>query len=225
MSVTSISAMPAGRDQLGQVLGHGADEADLDVAEVLGPGRCQGVPVVGLHADVGGDVLPPGPAEGLVVASYCAITRFTRSSYPWSNSWLPTDETSRPGLVERVDRRLVLRDERLERRGADQVTGGREHRVGVLAPQLLDRTGQHRGAGRRRGRVVLQIDRGSRWCPGSGCHGVRRLRRVLKPTISGLWSEDAERVRRVEVGDVVVEPAVLVVDRLVGVDRPRCRRP
>ena len=30
MSVTSMSVMPPGDDQLGQVLGDGADEADLD---------------------------------------------------------------------------------------------------------------------------------------------------------------------------------------------------
>ena len=30
--------MPAGRDQLVQVVGDGADETDLDVAEVLDPG-------------------------------------------------------------------------------------------------------------------------------------------------------------------------------------------
>ena len=47
------------------------------------------------------------------------------------------------GRVQRVDGRLVLLDERLERRGADQVAGGREHGVRVLAP----------GAGRQRRRA------------------------------------------------------------------------
>ena len=36
------------------------------------------------------------PPNGLVTGSYGAITRLTRSSAPWSNSWLPAAETSRP---------------------------------------------------------------------------------------------------------------------------------
>src|SRR5450759_3654339 len=39
------------------------------------------------------------PPYGLVVASYGAITRFTRSEYPWSNSWLPTAETCSPAAL------------------------------------------------------------------------------------------------------------------------------
>jgi hypothetical protein len=50
-------------------------------------------------------------------------------------------------LVEDVDGRLVLRDERLEGRGTDQVAGRGEDRVGVLGPQRLDGTGVLRGAG------------------------------------------------------------------------------
>ena len=72
------------------------------------------------------------------------------------------------GLVQRVDRRLVLRDERLERRGTDQVTGRSEHRVRVRRTQLLDRTGQHRGTSRRPPSCRSRSDRGSRWSPGSG---------------------------------------------------------
>src|SRR5450756_134209 len=39
------------------------------------------------------------PPYGFVVASYGAITRLTRSRYPWSNSWLPTAETCKPDAL------------------------------------------------------------------------------------------------------------------------------
>ena len=145
MSVTSISAMPAGRDQLRQVLGHRTDEADLDRTEVLGPGRraARGLSSPGSCARwrrgtptrhhrtglVVGVVRRHHPVDQVVVALVELVVAHRRDL-----------ET---GLVERVDRRLVVLDERLERRGTDQVTRRSEHRVRVRRTQLLHRTRQH----------------------------------------------------------------------------------
>ncbi len=53
-----------------------------------------------------------------------------------------------PGRVQRVDGGVVVVDERDERRRADQIAGGGEHRVRVVRPHLVDRAGQNRRAGR-----------------------------------------------------------------------------
>ena len=49
---------------------------------------------------------------------------------------------------------LAMNDSNVE--APIDVTGGGEHRVGVLGTQLLDRTGQRRGTGRGARRVVEQ---------------------------------------------------------------------
>ena len=129
------------------------------------------------------------PPYGVGDALYGAITRLTRSSEPWSNSWLPTAETSRPASLSASIVGLSFCDERLEHRRADQVTSGSEHRVRVVAPQLLDRARQHRGTRRRPRSVVLEPtvevvrrqDLDVLWS--SAVSGV-------DATISGLWSDE-----------------------------------
>ena len=54
---------------------------------------------------------------------------------PSSNSWLPTPMTSRPGAVQRLDRRLVVEEPREQRAGADHVAGADEQRVPGSRPR------------------------------------------------------------------------------------------
>ena len=135
---------PGGAHERRQVLGHCADEADLDVAEVLDPTvrvRAEGVAVVGLLAHVGGDVLPLGAALGVG-------RRVVRRHDPVEQVVVALVELVVAGgrhvearLVQRVDGRLVVLDERLERRGADEVAGGRRTRCWGCWRAAADRTG------------------------------------------------------------------------------------
>ena len=187
--VGDLDVRDAGRrDQLGQVLGHRADEADLDAAEVLDPGRRRA----------------PGCRSAL---NFTLAPRYSHSAPPWGCRRVvrrhhPVDQVVvalvelvvadrgdlEAGLVERVDRRLVVLDERLERRGTDQVTGGGEHRVRVLAAQLLDRTGQHRGT--RLGAVGVVGD------PAVEVVGAEDLDRPSSVGVAGVDADDLRVVVR-----------------------------
>ena len=137
MSVTSMSAMPAGRDQLGQVLGDRADEADLDAVRSpwsrspsSGVG-CRRLDLARWRRGTSSSAPPSGLVVG-VVRRHHAVDQVVVALVELVVAHRRDLEA---GLVERVDGRLVVLDERLERRGADQVTGGGEHRVGVLRPR------------------------------------------------------------------------------------------
>ena len=186
------------------------------------PGLRQGRRVVVLHPDVGGDVLPRRAAVGVVggvVRRHDAVDQVVVARVELV---VARGRHLEAGLVQRVDRRLVVGDERLERRGADQVAGRGEHRVGVLSPQLLDGTRERGGTGLRRGRVVEQ--------PAVEVVGGEHLHGVdvgVRDRVADVDADDLrvvvggpERVDGVEVREVAVEAAVLVVHRLVGVDRP-----
>ena len=102
------------RDELVQVVGDRADETDVDIARSADP-RSGSAAEPSSWRTLAPRYSHAAPPSGLVTGSYGAITRFTRSSYPWSNSWLPTADTSSPASLSASMVGLSLRDERLER--------------------------------------------------------------------------------------------------------------
>ena len=158
-------ALDAGRvDQGRKVLGDRTDEADLHAVDGLDPGLRELVRLPLGLLDVGGDVLPVrtvlDATDEVRVAAVELVVACGRDLEAHG--------------VERVDGRLVVLDEGLEGRGADEVTGGDEHRVRVLRLELLHRGGERCSTGGVAG-VRAAADRGSRWCrgPGSPCTSSR----------------------------------------------------
>ena len=139
-------------DQLGQVLGDRTHVADLHATLVLDPGAVQGRVARGLELHVRTEVLPLGATERVVLGVVLGDHPVDQVVVALVELVVADRRDIQAGLVERVDRRLVVGDEGLERRGTDQVTGSSERRVRVLRAQLLDRTGEYSrtcGAGER----------------------------------------------------------------------------
>nr|WP_286214413.1 hypothetical protein [Demequina sediminis] len=131
-------ATPSGDTSEGLV-GHDTHEAHLDVAEVLNPGLGQRGVTRTHEAHVRSQVLPLGAAQrvGLrVEGGHHARDQVVVAAVELVVTHRGDVQTSG---VERVDRGLVLGDEALERRRADQVACGNEHRVGVVLLQVGDR--------------------------------------------------------------------------------------
>ena len=167
-------------DQRRQLLGHGADEADGHAVVlhqlVLLERRLIGRPVV----EVRRQVRPVGLGQDAVVDIRATLVELVVAERAHVE----------PGRVERVDRRLVVLDERRERRRADQVARRDERRVGVRRLVLLHDSGEHRSAARGRDRLdapveVVDADQVDRDRHG---RGVRRRARPGRGRSSGTAS-------------------------------------
>ena len=102
--------------------------------------------------------------------------------------------------VEGVDRRLVVLDERLERRGADEVAGGGEDRVRVRGAQLLHGAREHSGAGL----AVVVLSRMRPWksfvariCTWVGAAWAAGTTSALAPSAAIVAAATAAKRRRV----------------------------
>ena len=139
----------ARRDQARQLLGHGADEADLDAPRrSRGPGL--GRPRGRCRTSCAGWRRRTATARrrrGSSSASYGAITRLTRSSYPWSSSWLPTADTSRPASLSAsmVGLSCWMNDSNVE--APIRSPAAANTVFGLLAAQSVDHAGQLGRAG------------------------------------------------------------------------------
>ena len=143
---------PGGAHQRRQLLRDCTDEADLHVAELLDPGGGNRRLPGGAQLQVRRDVLPLGAAlrVGLgVVGRHHTVDEIVVSLVELVVADRRDLEARR---IERVDRRLVLLDERLERRSADQVARGGENRVRVRGAKL--RLRRLRASRRRPGAFV-----------------------------------------------------------------------
>ena len=129
----------AGRaHERGQVFGDRTHEAHLDVAELLDPGGRYGRLPGRAHLEVRRDVLPLGTAVGVrvdVVGSHDPVDEVVVTLVEFVVSDGGHLQT---GGIERVDGGLVVLDERLEGRSADEVAGRGEDGVGVLGAEQID---------------------------------------------------------------------------------------
>ena len=140
---------PGGAHERRKLLRHCTDEADLNVAELLDPGGGNGRLPGGAHLQVRRDVLPLGaalrvgfsvvvrhhPVDEVVVALVELVVADRRDFEARS--------------VEGIDRRLVVLNERLERRRADQVARSRENGVRVRGAKSVHGPCELRGTGLR----------------------------------------------------------------------------
>ncbi len=154
-------------DQRRQVLGDRADEADLDVAELLDPGRGHGG-VAGAPRTFrfGGDVLPLGSAVGVVLGVVGAPSPGRRGRRsPRSSSWLPTAETSRPAALRAsmVGLSFWMNDSNVE--APMRSPAAAKTVFGFSRAQLLDRAREDGAHRPRRWWRCAGCGRGSRWSP------------------------------------------------------------
>ena len=136
MSVTSMSAMPPGATSSGRCSVTAPTKptwtSPKSLIQVAGSA---GLPVA-LEPDVGTEVLPLRAAVRVVVDVVGSHHAVDQVVVPLVELVVAHRGHVETGLVERVDRRLVLLDEGLERRRTDEVTRCREDRVGVLGPAV-----------------------------------------------------------------------------------------
>ena len=196
---------PVRADERGGLLGHGADHSDVDAVDleqrVLRQRRIGRTVVVHVRSEVrplGCRDDPVGEVGETHVELVVADGRHRQVEG-----------------VEDVDRRLVLLHRRGEQAGADVVAGRPHDRVALaaLGAQLLDRARPLDRVGVDPAVEVVEaeqvdVDQGAGIAAGVEAEDDRIVvRRAVQRLV-------------VEVGDVVVEPAVLERQRLAGVDVP-----
>ena len=145
MSVTSISRDPAGETSSGRCSVTAPTKPTWTSPKSLIQVSFRARAVGALEPDVGAEVLPVGPAVGVVVDVVGRHHPVDQVVVALVELVVAHRRHLEAGRVERVDRRLVLLDERLERRRADQVTRRREHGARSSATEVVDRAGDHRG--------------------------------------------------------------------------------
>ena len=134
--VGDVDVRDAGRrDQAGSSSVTAPTKPTVDAAEVLGPGRGERV----------ARRRPSGAGWRRCTPSRRrSCTRSLRSSKPWSSSWLPTAETSRPASLSAsmVGSSCWMNDSNVE--APIRSPAATNTVFGVLGAQLLDRAGRAR---------------------------------------------------------------------------------